>query len=292
MDKLRAIRFFIRVTKLGSFTKVAEEFGLAKSIVSKEIGRLEEDLGAKLLYRSTRSLSLTPMGEAYLLSCEDALLILDEAENYVSSNHPPSGILKINAPMAMGLTSLNVIAARFIERYPKVKLEIYLSDESLDLMKMGFDVGLRMASKQFDSSCVGVSLAKFSYVVCAGKNYFEKHPAINEPADLKLHNCFEYTYFRNKSLWPIGDGVGISGNLKVNSTMFMKMAIKNGQGIAFLPDFLCEEELASGEFVEILPDQPKPDLSLYALYPDRKYKTPQLKAFIEFLREWFSESDV
>jgi len=288
MDKLRAIRFFIRISKLGSFTKVAEEFSVAKSVVSKEIGRLEVNLGAKLLYRSTRSVSLTPMGEAYLLSCEDALVILDEAENYVSSNHPPSGILKINAPMAMGLTSLNEIAASFIERYPDVKLEIYLSDESLDLMKMGFDVGLRMASKEFDSSCVGLSLAKFSYVVCAGKHYFDNRPAVNVPSDLRSHNCFEYTYFRNKSFWPIGDGVTISGNLKVNSTMFMKKAIENDQGIGFLPEFLCEKELASGEFVEILPDLTKPDLSLYALYPDRKYKTPQLKAFIEFLMEWFN----
>ena len=290
MDKFRAIKFFVRISQLGSFTKVAEESNLAKSIVSKEIGRLEESLGLKLFYRSTRSLSLTPIGESYLPACEQALVVLEEAENHLSDNHAPSGLLKINAPMAMGLTSLNSITADFIERYPNIKLEVYLSDESLNLTKMGFDVALRLASMEFDSPYVGVLLDKYSYAVCAGKNYFDKHPPIKEVADLAFHNCFEYSYFRNKKYWPIGNGITISGNLKANSTIFMKEAIKNNQGIAFLPKFLCEDELMTGEFVEILPNTTKPDLLLYALYQDRKYKSPQLKIFIEFLKERFGKN--
>jgi len=258
MDKLRAIKFFVRISQLGSFTKVAEESNIAKSIVSKEIGRLEENLGLKLFYRSTRSLSLTPIGESYLSSCEQALVVLEEAENHLSDNHAPSGLLKINAPMAMGLTSLNSITADFIELYPDIKLEVYLSDESLNLTKMGFDVALRLASMEFDSPYVGVLLNKYSYAACAGENYFDKHPPIKEVADLAF--------------------------------IFMKEAIKNNQGIALLPKFLCEEELITGEFVEVLPNTIKPDLLLYALYQDRKHKSPQLKIFIEFLKKRFSEN--
>ncbi len=287
MDKFRAIKFFVRISKLGSFTKVAEEFNLAKSIVSKEIGRLEEDLGLKLFYRSTRSLTLTPAGESYLLACEQALGSLEEAENHLSDGLTPSGLLRINAPMAMGLTSLNSITADFIELYPDIKLEVYLSDESLNLTKMGFDVALRLASMEFDSPYVGLLLNKYSYALCAGKNYFDKHPPIKAVADLACHNCFEYSYFRNKRYWPIDDGITISGNLKANNTIFMKEAIKKNQGIALLPQFLCEDELATGEFIEILPNTTKPDLMLYALYQDRKFKSPQLKIFMEFLRERF-----
>ncbi|ROR97898.1 LysR family transcriptional regulator [Sinobacterium caligoides] len=290
MNKLRAIQLFVRVSELGSFTKAAEEFALAKSIVSKEISRLEESLDAKLLYRSTRTLSLTPLGEGYLRYCHEALAKLEEAENYVSRSHcSPSGKLKINAPMAMGLTTFDVIVANFMERYPNVELEIYLSDDSLDLMQMGFDLALRMASREFDSPYVGVPLANFPYVVCVGKNYFDDHPAIECADDLKQHNCFEYSYFRNKNSWPIGDGVRIAGNLKVNSTLFMKTAINNGQGVAFLPDFVCAKELDKGEFIEILADLPRPTLSFYALYPDRNFVSPQLRAFIDFLREWFNK---
>ena len=288
---LRALRLFVRLAELESFTKVAEEFGLAKSVVSKELSRLEEDLGAKLLIRSTRKVRLSPLGEGYLSYCREALLKLEEADNFVSSNQQScSGKLKVNAPMALGLTGFDAMVADFMAQYPQIQLDIELSDESLDLINVGADLALRIASRAFDSPYVGVPLATFSYRICVAKDYFDHHPPITKPEDLLQHNCFEYRYFRGKRRWPIGDGVTIDGNLKVNSTLFMKAAIKAGRGIGFLPQFVCAGELESGEFQAILEDFDRPQLTFYALYIDRRLVAPQVRLFIDALKSWYGNS--
>ncbi|MEH6446966.1 MAG: LysR family transcriptional regulator [Oceanospirillaceae bacterium] len=291
MDKLRAIKLFVRLADLGSFTKVAEENNASKSMISKEISRLEEDLGVRLLHRSTRNLTLTQLGEGYLQRCREILIKMDDAESYLQDlQGSPRGKLKINAPMALGLLGLDQMFSAFMQAYPDIELDIHLGDESIDLIKNGFDLGFRAASQPFDSSYVGRALTSFSYKVCASSAYLARHPKITKPADLQMHNCFEYSYFRGKNVWPLDDGITISGNLKVNSVMFMQQAIKDGVGIAFLPDFICRDALERGEMVEILPKAKRPRLTLHALYPARHFVPPKLTKCIEFLDEWFNAS--
>lgn len=288
MDKLRAIQLFVRLADLGSFTRVAEQVNSSKSMVSKEIARLETDLGARLLHRSTRNVQLTHVGEGYLQRAREILSKLDDADNFVQDlQQNLRGKLKINAPMALGITDLSYLFADFMKANPEIELDIHLGDESVDLVEQGFDLGFRASSQPIDSNYVGRPLTRFTYKVCASPDYLDKHPAITLPKDLKDHNCFIYSYFQGKNVWPIEDGIAVNGTLRVNNTMFMMESIKQGVGLGFIPDFVCQQAIDSGEVVEVLADSKKAMLTLYALYPARYFVPPKLVQCIEFLEQWF-----
>jgi len=293
MDKLRAIQLFVRLADLGSFTRVAEQTNSSKSMISKEISRLEDALGARLLHRSTRNVQLTHVGEGYLQRAREILEKIDDADNFVQDlQQHPTGKLKINAPMALGITDLSSLFADFMQAYPNIELDIHLGDESVDLVEQGFDLGFRASSRPIDSNYVGRPLTSFNYSVCVGPEYLENHPALNLPRDLKDHNCFVYSYFQGKNVWPIEDGITVNGRLKVNSTIFMMEAIKRGQGVGFIPDFVCREALEKGEVVEVLANANKPQLTLYALYPARHFVPSKLVQCIEYLEQWFANKQI
>ncbi|OZG73541.1 LysR family transcriptional regulator [Hahella sp. CCB-MM4] len=288
MDKLRAIKLFVRLADVGSFTRVAEEINASKSMISKEITRLEDDIGARLLHRSTRNLQLTPVGEGYLQHCREILIKLADAESYVSSQQTmPKGRLRINAPMALGVLDLATLFAEFMKQYPDVELDIHLNDEPIDLIEQGFDLGFRVSSRLMDSSYIGRPLTQFTYKVCAARAYLDAHEKIQTPDDLAGHNCFIYSYFQGRSVWPLGEGVAVKGKLRVNSTPFMMECIKAGLGVGFIPSFVCRKMLAEGEVEEILPDAERPKLTLYALYPARHHLPPPLIKCVTFLQQWF-----
>lgn len=288
MDKLRAIHLFVRLADLGSFTAVADEYAANKSLISKEINRLEEDIGVRLLHRSTRRIALTPAGEGYLRHCREILIKLEDADAYVQNlQGTTTGKLRINCPMALAVTDLSKVFAEFSKSYPAINLELHLSDEPIDLVERGFDLGFRVTSKLNDSSYIGKALTEFEYRVCSSTAYLERHAPINKSEDLKKHNCFVYSYFRGKNIWPLNKGVAISGNLKSNSSLMIKEAVIAGQGIGFLPSFIADPAIAAGEMVEILKKTKKPKPVLYALYPARDHLPPSLKLCIDFLQGWY-----
>lgn len=288
MDKLRAMALFVKVAELQSFSRVAEATQLSKSMISKEISRLETHLGARLLQRSTRHLALTEVGEGYLARCRELLLKLEDTESYIQqSQQRPTGKLKVNAPMALGLLQLGRLFADFMQAYPEIELDVHLSDEPLDLIDHGFDVGFRISSRRLDSNYIGKPLARFTYRVCAAPSYLQTHGHIHQVDDLKQHNCFVYSYFQGKNVWPLGDGVAIGGNLRVNNTLFMLDIIRAGLGVGFVPDFICKADLESGAVVEVLPDVERTDLTLFALYPARAYAPPKLTQCVAFFERWY-----
>lgn len=291
MDKLRAMELFVRLADLNSFTLVAEERNSSKSMISKEIKRLEDDLGARLLNRSTRNIQLTAVGEAYLEHCRDILVRMSGAESAIQDlQKNPKGKLRITAPMALGVTDLATVFSDFMQAYPDIELDIHLSDESIDLIEQGFDVGFRAASTSFDTNYVGRPLTEFRYKICASTRYLNAHPEITQAADLQQHNCFIYSYFRGKNTWPLEEGITLNGSLKVNSTVFMMHAIANGLGIGFIPDFVCRKWIEGGEVIEILPHIERPNLTLYALYPARHFMPRNLRCCINFLESWFNKN--
>lgn len=290
MDKLRAIQLFVRLADLGSFTRVAEHTNASKSMISKEISRLEDSLGVRLLHRSTRNVQLTDAGEGYLQRAREILEKLEDAESFVQDRQAkPKGKLKINAPMALGITDLAGLFADFMQAYPDIELDIHLGDESIDLVEQGFDLGFRASSKAIDSNYVGRPLTQFKYQVCVGAEYSKQQPKIIKAEDLAEHNCFVYSYFQDKNNWPIDDGITINGTLRVNSTIFMMEAIKRNQGVGFIPDFVCREAIEQGEVVEVLVKAKKPRLTLYALYPARHFVPLKLVQCVGFLEQWFAE---
>lgn len=291
MDKLRALELFVKLADLGSFTALGEELNISKSLISKEISRLEKSIGARLLHRSTRSIQLTSVGADYLERCREILLKLEDAESLVQeSQSRPRGKLKVNAPMALGLTDLAAMFADFMRHYPEVELDIHLSDEVVDLVEHGFDVGFRVSSTVLDSNYHGRPLTTFRYHLCASPDYLRRHDKIEKASDLVQHNCFFYSYFQNKNVWPLGKGVAIKGNLKVNNTLFMLEVVKQGLGIGFFPEFVCKHSLQSGEVVEILPNVKRPQLTMYVLYPARQYVPLKLQECINFMDAWFKKS--
>lgn len=293
MDKLRAMRLFIRLADLGSFTRVAEQVNSSKSMISKEISRLEADLGARLLHRSTRNLQLTHAGEGYLQRAREILSKLDDADSFVQDlQQNLRGKLKINAPMSLGITDLSILFADFMKANPEIELDIHLGDESIDLVEQGFDIGFRASSKPIDSNYVGRPLTKFTYKVCASPEYIKKHPAITLPNDLKDHNCFVYSYFQGKNIWPIEDGIAVKGNLRVNNTLFMMESIKQGLGLGLIPDFVCKQAIENKHVVEVLANAQKSMLTLYALYPARYFVPSKVVQCIEYLEQWFADKHV
>jgi DNA-binding transcriptional LysR family regulator len=292
MNKLRGIHLFSRLADLGSFAAVGEEMGVTPSMVSKEIQKLEQEIGARLVHRSTRNIQLTHIGEGYLSRCREILAQVNDADAYVQQmQNSMRGSLRINVPMVLGMTDLGLVLSEFMKAFPEVKLDIHLGDESLDLLEHGFDLGFRASSKSFDSNYIGKRLKAFTYHICGSVEYLSKHPPIESPADLKQHNCFVYSYFRGGNEWPIEDGVRIDGNLRVNNTLFMRDTIEAGLGIGFLPSFVAGAGLQSGRLIEVLVDSKKPELTLYALYPNRKHTPPILAKCIEFLGAWFEKSE-
>lgn len=290
MDKLRAIKYFLRLADLGSFTRVAEQTGASKSMISKEISRLEKELGVRLFHRSTRNLKLTHVGQGYLPRAKEFIERLEQADNFVKDlQHSPKGKLKINAPMALGITHLTEMFTQFMKQYPEIELDIHFSDEDVDLVEHGFDLGFRASSKPIESSYVGKPLTTFGYHICASQEYLNNHSPIKSVTDLKDHNCFIYSYFKGKNVWPIDGGIAVQGNLKVNSALLSLEAIKAGLGIGFIPSFISGKSLKNGDIIEVLPDSTKPILPLYALYPARHFVPPQVVQCIEFIEAWFKE---
>lgn len=290
MDKLRAMALFVRLADAGSFTLVSEQTGYSKSMVSKEISRLEAELGARLLQRSTRRVQLTSVGGIYLQKAREILASMEEADNVAHDmQSKPKGKLRITAPMALGLTHLSPMFSAFMQTYPDIELDIHLGDEPLDLLEHGFDIGFRASSRPIDSGYVGRALLSFQYRVCVGPNYVASNPVIHTAEDLGSHNCFIYSYFQGKNIWPLDGGVEVNGNLRVNSTLFMLDAIQRDMGIGFIPDFVCRQALEQGDLIEILPQCERPALTLYALYPARHFVPAKLRVCIAFLEGWFRE---
>ncbi len=290
MDKLRAMHYFVRLADLGTFTAVAAELNVAKSLISKEIARLEDHLGSRLLQRSTRRLTLTLAGLQYLESSRSILSQMEDAESEVQNLQQTAvGTLRINAPMALGLTDLSSAFAAFMKQYQNISLDIHLGDEPVDLIEQGFDLGFRASSTELDSGYIGRPLRRFGYHICASPEYLARKGGVSSPEDLKQHNCFTYSYFRGLNVWPVGDAVTVSGSLKVNSTPFILDVVRAGLGIGFIPDFVCREALATGDVVEVLGGQEKPLLTLYTLYPARHHVPQRLLLCIEFLERWFAD---
>jgi len=292
MNKLRGMFLFTRLADLGSFAGVAQEVGSTPSMVSKEIQKLEQEIGARLVHRSTRRMRLTSIGQGYLSRCAEILAQVNDAEAYVSQmQNSMQGSLRINLPMVLGVTDLGVVLADFMRAFPKVKLDVHLGDESFDLVEHGFDLGFRASSQPFNSSYIGKKLRAFTYHICASESYLTRHSLIEKPADLSRLNCFVYSYFQSGGDWPVGEGVRVGGNLRANNTLFLRDAVEAGLGVGFLPSFVAMPGLQSGRLKELLSDFDKPDLTLYALYPNRKHTPPILAKCIAFLEDWFAKPD-
>lgn len=292
MNTLRAMALFVKVAETGSFKQAAEDMNHSSSMLSKEIDKLEQLVGARLLQRSTRKIHLTEIGQGFLERCRKLLAANEDAMDYVQEMQgQPKGRLKINAPMTLGITDLGKAFAAFTAKHPEVELEVDLSDAPVDLISQGYDIGFRASGNQIDSNYVGKPISTFTLHIVTTPKYLETHGPIDNLSQLSQHNCYIYSFAASQNQWPIDEGISVSGNIKANNTIFLREALLQGNGIGLLPSFVCVDEIRDGNLVELFSDKPLPKLSFYVLYPSRHYTPPKLASFVEFMTDWFKDRE-
>lgn len=290
MNHISRIGIFIAVVKNDSFAGAAQELGITSSAVSKQIQKLEHELQAKLLNRTTRKVSLTEEGGIFFERAGRALEDLQEAEEQIHElKAHPRGSLKVSLPVSLGRKYLGKAIASFANQYPEVELNINFDDRFIDMIEEDIDISIRIGILQ-DSSMIARRLASCPQIVCASTEYLSKHPAPNHPKDLAEHNVLSYT--RNKAMheWRYKDPngkegqVNLRGTFKSNTGDMMCEAAIQGVGIVILPIFYVAEHLETGALQRILPDYTTwPDRDIHAVFLPNRYLSTRLRLFVDHL---------
>ena len=296
MEYLSDIAVFVRVVEAGSFTAAAEKLGLSQSAVSKAVNRLEERMGTRLLNRSTRRLSLTETGTALHDRSKHALAEIEEAELEVARlQMEPRGVLRVNAPMSFGILHVSPLVPEFLERYPALTIDLQLDDRLVDLVEEGFDCAIRIKSLD-DSTLVAKKLGPCRQVICASPDYLKRHGTPTTPEELKAHSVLIYTQRATPGEWelrgPDNKKIKIQTNARLHSNngiALLQSGLK-GLGLMFVPTFYIGSELKAGKLVTVMDDYTVgPEVSIHAVYPERRYLSPKVRVFVDFLAERFGE---
>ena len=292
MQDLAAMAIFAQVIESKSFSAAADEVGLSKSAISKQISRLEENLGVRLINRTTRRLSLTDAGRRFYIHCARLVAEAQEAERAVTSlQQEPKGDLRINAPMSFANLHLAPLIPEFLARYPKLTLDLDLTDRYVDPWQEGYDLSIRIGRLE-DSSLIARRIAPFRRVICAAPDYIARHGQPRHPRDLSQHNCLQYAYLATRQEWRFRNETGVvsvkvEGNFRANNGEALLAAAVGGLGIVLAPTFMAAQALVTGRLVPILTDWQQEEAAIYALYPHRRSLSAKVRVFIEFLSERF-----
>ena len=290
MDRIDAMRLFVRVAELGSFSAVAQQMGVARSVVTRQIAALESHLGAKLLARSTRRLSLTPGGAAYLEKCRVILNLIDVAETGLAEERQiPRGLIRLSLPLVYGLKYLAPLLLEFAGLYPEVELDMEFSDRRARLIEEGIDIAVRITTR-LEPGVVVRLLGSGRMKVVASADYLARHGEPRHPEELIHHQCLGYTEAAGGQRWSfIVDGVPqafpIRPRIRANNGEVLLKAAVAGLGIACEPEFSAAERLARGELTEILTEFPLPELGIYAVLPGNRHVPHRLRVLLDFLAE-------
>lgn len=291
-DILEGLIVFVRVVEKGSFTLAANLLGHSTSYISKEVSRLENRLGVRLLNRSTRKISLTDVGKTYYEYCRQIVVDAEEAERSISSQHGvPRGVLKISAPVSIGHIHLAPVLPQFLETYPEVQMDVEFNDRKVDIVAEGFDVVIRVGNLK-DTNLINRKIMQSRGVTVVSPEYLQRNRVPAHPLDLTQHDCISYAY-KQTSRWeytsPNGEPIGVTITPRVisnNAELELSMALA-GMGITAMPAFCCEKEINEGTLVPILEKFECIDLGVYAVYPHRRHLSAKVRVFVDFLVDKF-----
>ena len=291
MNILTLMETFSVVVETGSFTAAAEKLGLSKSFVSKQVSILEGDLGARLLYRTTRKLSLSDEGGQFYNHCK---IIMAEAENaraeVMDSQGAPRGKIRITMPQSLIISGFGQLLIEFQLQYPEIDLEVIASGRVEDLVKEGIDIALRVGQLE-DSSLISRRLADCTFQVVASPHYIEKWGEPSQPADLMQHNCLIYGDSKINRGWPFRSASGESitvkakGSLTSNDGSLIVEGMLRGLGIGFGPNFLFKDHVESGQLQLLLSNYYQPPTAISALYPLNRNLSRRIRMLIDYLSE-------
>ena len=298
MDYVNAMRAFVRVVDLGSFSKAAAASGAKISTLSRYVAALEADLGATLLNRSTRRLRATEAGEVLYKRAARIIKEIDDARLSVAAlNEQPRGLLRINVPTAFGRRHVLSHLPEFLAQYPDIRVDATLTDQTVDLIEAGADLAVRIGALA-DSSHIAMRLAPQRQALCASPAYLGRAAPIGSPADLAAADCLEFALQPTHSWYfhrpETGDklAVEVAGRLRVNNSEAILDATLAGLGVALLPTWMIGEDLRTGRLKMILPEweaniSAGPQRAIWGIYPYRRIVSPKVKVFLQFLQQQF-----
>lgn len=300
MDKLQAMRTFVRVVEAGSFSAVAKEFNATQSAVSKQVAALENVLGAKLLVRTTRSLALTEEGERYFEQVRRVVAEIAEAETSLKHGEQQlKGWLRVAASVGFGRLKLMPLVQTFLAAHPEVKIDVRLNDGFIDLVERGIDIAVRIGELP-DSSLIARPIGMSRRELLAHRSYLRHLPKgikpPRSPDDLGQHNCIVYTETSMRNAWRLSAGPGASdpegtvrivkveGNLQTDSSEVIRTSVLAGMGIGYAPSWLFEDEIAHGEVIRVLPDWSVRS-PIHVVMPQERRHSVKVRAFSDHLAQ-------
>lgn len=296
MSRLQDLEVFVQVVKSGNFAKAATELQLNPSAISRRISNLEEHLGVRLFNRTTRSLSLTEVGERYFNRCLNILGDVEEAEREARQHsEEPQGLLQVSCSTFFAYQHILTRIPEFLEQYQQVRLKLMLTDDVVDVVAEGIDIAIRIGELA-DSSLIARRLVSNRRVICASPTYVERHGTPMTPDDLAQHNCLILSAYKTTlNQWRFKDGTGyrelsVRGNFEVNSGNALYEALLAGVGISRVATALATCDLQAGKLIRLLRDyEDDTDGGIYAVFPSDRYLLPKIRVFVEFLINSFSQ---
>ena len=294
---LNAALVLVRVVQAGSFRAAAQALGMPNTTVSRKVSELESQLGVQLLQRTTRRLSLTDAGMAFVEEAEAAIARLEAAQEAVTElQREPRGRLRVTTTVTLGELFLAPVLAQFLDVYPEVEVLLHLSDRPVDLVAERFDVAIR-AGVLPDSSLIARPIGSATYRVVASPDYLARHGTPHRPSDLSTHACLRFARsgIEVRSSWPFGTGarrseVDVSGRLVSDDFVVLRTAAEQGLGIARLPGLLVHGAIQAGRLVALFDDQAPPPNPLHLLHPGGGRLPARTRAFIDFVQPRLAQS--
>jgi DNA-binding transcriptional LysR family regulator len=294
MDRLTSLTAFVRVVDAGGFSAAGRKLNMSTTMVSNHVQALEDRLGARLLNRTTRKVSLTEIGRAYYDRCIQILADIEQADDIAGAlQSTPRGTLRIYTNTHL-VQFLSPVVAEFLAGYPDVKVDLVIGERNVDLIDENFDLAVRMIPSP-DSSLIVRSLATWRHVLCCSHGYIEKHGKPEQISDLAERNCIRHVNYPYGDEWRFVDRKGapatvrVSGNLVSNSGETLLRAALAGVGVWLAAGFIVRADLESGELVRLLPEYRPIEFSMNAIYPHRHHLSAKVRTFIDLLARHSAE---
>ncbi|ASU38553.1 LysR family transcriptional regulator [Herbaspirillum sp. meg3] len=297
MDRLHSMKVFAKVVEQGSFVRAAEIMSLSNAVVTRYIVDLENHLGTRLLNRSTRRLSLTESGQAFLERVRHILPEIEEAEAIVAmETKKPAGTLSLYSHVGFGQGQLGKLLPEYSQAYPDVVLDITLSERAMDLVEEGLDIGFFSSLQKFDASMVVRKIGVAEVVLCASPSYIAEHGAPETPDDLTRHACLNFSHEHLRHYWHVKTEEGIrdipiTSKLVSNSATLLRDFALAGMGITMRPSFSLGDDLRCGKLQRVLGDYQMGQVAVMMAYPSRRLLSAKVRSFVDFIMDKFPQPE-
>lgn len=302
MDLFQAMQVYVKVVELGTMTAAAKACDLSTTMVSNHLQALEQRLGVSLLLRTTRRQQVTDAGQAYYQRCLEVLGLIADSEHWAErAQGTAQGLLRITAPPTFGAECLAPALAGFLQRYPQISVSLSLSDQVHDMLDGQFDAALRLGNLE-PSTLIARPLDDYRLSICASPDYLRRHGTPCDPEELAAHECLQFMYNSGdewrgtQKRWSMQGpdgliGVEVQGRLVTNSSAGLRQAALAGMGLVMLPDVLVRRDLEEGKLVQVLARYALPGRPMHLLYPQARYRSPKLRAFVDYIVQTLGAQD-